>query len=157
MLLRSDVVRKELVGLDPRTPARAEVDTGIYAPDSTARTYDELLSRARVALELGESVVIDASWTDRGRRADAAALATMTSSDFVELRCDVSATIADDRLRGRRLAGGDASDADEVVAAEMRRRAEPWPTATVIDTSGSRDAAADQAVTAATADRPGGA
>ena len=155
VVLRSDVVRKELAGLDPRTPAPAVFDAGLYAADSTAQTYDELLSRARVALELGESVVLDASWNDPLQRAAAARVAEETSSDFLELRCEVAAGVADDRLRRRRISGRDPSDADEQIAAEMRRRAAPWPTAMVIDTSGAPDDAVNQAVSAATGDRRG--
>jgi predicted kinase len=73
----------------------------------------------------------------------------------LELRCDVDATIADDRLRRRRVAGGDPSDADPRIAAEIRARAAPWPTACVVDTSRSRDAAVEQAVAAAAADAHG--
>ena len=45
-VLRSDVVRKELAGLDPRAPAPDAIGAGLYSPAATRRTYDELLSRA---------------------------------------------------------------------------------------------------------------
>ena len=45
-VLRSDVVRKELAGLDPHAPAPDAIGAGLYSPDATRRTYDELLSRA---------------------------------------------------------------------------------------------------------------
>jgi predicted kinase len=152
VLLRSDVVRKELSGLDPRTLAAAPFGTRLYSDETTRRTYDELLARARLALEHGESVVVDASWADADRRDDAAVLAATTSSDLLELRCDVDAAVADERLRMRQRAGRDPSDADPLVAAAIRDRAAPWPTATVVDTSGSRDAALELAVAAAAAD-----
>ena len=64
-VLRSDVVRKELAGLDPHAPAPDAIGAGLYSPDATRRTYDELLSRALdCASSLGQSVVLDASWTD---------------------------------------------------------------------------------------------
>jgi hypothetical protein len=148
VLLRSDVLRKELAGLDPRTPSSAAFGAGLYTADFTQRTYEALLARARIALELGESVVLDASWSDPAHRADAARLADATASDLVELRCELEAEIADARLRRRGNAGGDPSDADRGIAAQMRRRAGLWPTASVIDTSGSRDDALDKAVAA---------
>jgi hypothetical protein len=148
VLLRSDVVRKELAGVDPRAPAPSAFGAGLYSTDSTDRTYGALIARARVALELGESVVIDASWTDATHRAQVAALADETSSDLVELRCEVDATIADDRLRRRAREGDDPSDADPGVAAALRASTAPWPTASVVDTSGSRTAAVEQAVAA---------
>ena len=64
VVLRSDVVRKELAGLDPYEYAPAPLGEGLYTPAATTRTYEELLHRARVALELGEPVVLDVSWSD---------------------------------------------------------------------------------------------
>jgi uncharacterized protein len=142
---RSDVVRKELAGLDPRAPAPAELGEGLYAPDTTRRTYEELLTRARVALELGQSIVLDASWTGAGSRQDAARLAAATSSDLIQLRCDVAPAVADARIERRRAEGPDASDADAGVAAALRSAADPWPEATTIDTSGAPAAALEQA------------
>jgi aminoglycoside phosphotransferase family enzyme/predicted kinase len=142
---RSDVVRKELAGLDPRASAPAEVGQGLYSPETTSRTYEELLTRARVALELGQSIVLDASWSDGEFRRDAARLAAATSSDLIELRCDVDPSIADARIERRRAEGRDASDADSGVAAVLRSVADPWPEAMTIDTSGTPAATFEQA------------
>src|SRR3546814_9334305 len=65
ILLRSDEVRKELAGINAGERAGAPYREGIYGPEHTVRTYDALLQRASTALGLGESVVIDASWTDQ--------------------------------------------------------------------------------------------
>ena len=137
VVLRSDVVRKELAGLDPYEHAPAALGEGLYAREATARTYEELLRRARVALERGESVVLDASWSDARWRADAAHVATATASDLVELRCDVDSSVAEARVDRRRAMHDDPSDADRDVAAALRSGAAPWPSATVIDTSGT--------------------
>jgi aminoglycoside phosphotransferase family enzyme/predicted kinase len=137
-VLRSDVVRKELAGLDPRVPAPSAIGQGLYSPTTTRRTYEHLLARARIALERGQSVVLDASWTDAGRRGEAARVAAATSSDLVELRCELDPEVAGARLDRRRAEGTDASDADRDVAAALRTAAAPWPGATVIDTSASR-------------------
>ena len=44
-VVRSDVVRKELAGVDPYVSAPAAINEGIYTHAMTRRTYDELLSR----------------------------------------------------------------------------------------------------------------
>ncbi|MCK9925972.1 hypothetical protein MXD62_02140 [Frankia sp. Mgl5] len=49
--------------------------------------YDELLRRAGIAAERGETVVLDAPWALRGERERAAALADATAADLVQLRC----------------------------------------------------------------------
>ena len=80
-LLSSDRLRKEMAGLSPTDPAAAGYREGLYRPERTDATYAALLHRAGELLGRGESVVLDASWTDAGRR-EAAALAARTSSDW---------------------------------------------------------------------------
>ena len=136
-LLRSDEVRKQLAGLDPATPAVAGPGEGLYRPEGTEATYDELLRRARVALELGEPVVIDASWTSQRRRAEARRVAAATSSRIVELCCTAPVALAAARVDARRRGGDLVSDATPAVAAAMAAGADPWPVAATIDTTGS--------------------
>ena len=147
-VVRSDVVRKELAGLDPRTPMPAPVGEGLYSRAMTGRTYDEMLRRARVALGMGQSLVLDASWTDAELRSAAARVADATSSDLVELRCEVDPAVADARVDRRRREGHDASDADRSVAAALREGADEWPGATPVDTSGTAAATLDLALQA---------
>lgn len=134
VVLRSDVVRKELAGLAPDESGAAAFEEGIYRPEVTAATYDELLRRAESALGLGESVVLDASWSDAEQRQRARLVADATASDLVELRCALPTEVAAERMRARALHGGDPSDADAVIAAAMAAVADPWPTATALDT-----------------------
>jgi uncharacterized protein len=157
VVLRSDVVRKELAGLSASEHRPAAFGEGLYAREATARTYEELLRRARVALELGESVVLDASWSDARWRADAAHVAAATASDLVELRCDVDSNVADARVERRRAMHDDPSDADRDVAAALRNVASPWPSASAVDTSGTVSesvASAVRATAAGAASRP---
>ncbi len=69
-VLRSDEVRKDLAGVGHTTELSSGLDEGHYSERATAGTYTELLSRARLLLEAGESVILDATWhDDRQRRA----------------------------------------------------------------------------------------
>ena len=129
VLLRSDVVRKELAGTDG--PAPAQFGQGLYTPEARGRTYDGLLHRARRCLEQGESVILDASWSSSDVRAAASRLAGETRSELVAMRCVAPRGVALDRITRRH---GDASDADASVALAMARTADPWPEATVLDT-----------------------
>lgn len=135
VVLRSDVVRKQLAGLDPTTRAGTGVDEGIYAAGPTEATYDELLAEAQRLLAVGESVVLDASWTAAGHRADARAIAVACDAELVELRCTVDAATAAARIRHRAAKGTDASDADEAVAVALAARADPWPEAVEVATA----------------------
>jgi uncharacterized protein len=134
-VLRSDVLRKERAGIPGDQPMAAPFRHGLYADEVTAATYGELLDRARGALGVGESVVLDASWTDAAWRRGARELAEETSSDVVELRCEVPPDVAAARMERRRERGGDPSDGDAAVASAMAARADPWPEAATVDTS----------------------
>ncbi|MFE6508782.1 AAA family ATPase [Nocardioides sp. NPDC057767] len=133
VVLSSDRLRKELAGIDPEHHAAAEWQQGIYSPAWTARTYTELLERAARLLARGESVVLDASWTDPEHRALVENLARASYSTPTILRCDVAPEVAAARIAGRT----DISDADEMVAANLRRAERPWPGAVTIDTGGA--------------------
>jgi aminoglycoside phosphotransferase family enzyme/predicted kinase len=145
-LLRSDEVRKELAGVPADRHERATFGAGIYTEEATAGTYDELLDRARVAVAMGETVVLDASWTSAAWRERARAIASRTMSDLVELRCDAPLPLAARRIEQRAAAGHDPSDATPEIAAALATRAAPWPQATSIDTTQSPAHALDLAL-----------
>ena len=136
LVLRSDEVRKEIAGLDPTTHGDAAFDVGLYRPAATAGTYAELLDRARLALGLGQSVVVDATWRDPAWRQAAADVAASAAADLVELRCVAPLDVAVDRVNRRRAIGADPSDASESVTRMLAVADVPWTTANDVDTSG---------------------
>jgi aminoglycoside phosphotransferase family enzyme/predicted kinase len=146
-VLRTDVVRKELVGLAGDAHAPSGFGSGLYRPEQTDRTYDEVLRRAEQHLERGRSVVVDASFAADHHRRAARELARSARATVVELRCEVAHDVAAQRIRVRQAAGIDPSDADEAVATRMAAAFDPWPEATSISTAGpeaeSRQAAVD--------------
>ena len=104
-------------------------------PAGTAATYAEVFRRTRVALDLGEQVVLDASFGDRCWRDEAGAVAARGHADLVELRCSVPPELAAERIRQRMAVGGGPSDATPDVAAALAALADPWPQAEAIDMS----------------------
>lgn len=140
--LSSDRIRKELVGVAPDAPMPAEYRGGIYTPEWSARTYDELLVRAERHLAMGESVIVDASWADTEPREAAVRLAERSVSDLYQFRCVLLDSLADQRI----MAGEPVSDADTKIAAEIRERFVDWPEAVLVDTSTAVDAAVGQIV-----------
>ena len=85
------------------------------------------------ALGLGESVVLDASWSDPDQRDRARMLGASLHADVLEIRCELPEEIAIERLRSRLSAGDDASDATPAIAALMAARNAPWPEAQTVD------------------------
>ncbi|MEU2156068.1 AAA family ATPase [Streptomyces sp. NPDC019396] len=144
-LLSSDRVRKELAGIPADESAAAGYGEGLYAPEWTARTYATLLDRASALLSAGESVVLDATWSDARQREAALHMADRVSADLVALHCQVPGDVAAARLETR--APG-ASDADLDVATAMAGSEPAWAEAVTIDTSGSVESAIVQALSA---------
>jgi aminoglycoside phosphotransferase family enzyme/predicted kinase len=150
-LLRSDEIRAELAG-GAAEPA-AGFEQGRYRPEATALVYRELLHRAGSALRMGETVILDASWRSPVWREAARQLASTGHARLVPIECRAPATLAARRIRQRRLAGGDASEATERVASVMAAQWAPWDEAFVVDNAGALDAAVADALAAVAGDR----
>ncbi|WP_346050420.1 AAA family ATPase, partial [Actinomadura chokoriensis] len=130
-------------GLAPLDSAAAPYGTGLYAPEWNHRTYRELADRATKLLRLGETVILDASWTSKQQRDLLALVAEHEHAHLSSLRCEAPQTLAAERIRTRTRG---ASDADAAVATAMRAHAAPWPESSPIDTGGTLDNAVGQAL-----------
>ncbi|MFJ6783318.1 AAA family ATPase [Streptomyces yangpuensis] len=144
-LLSSDRMRKELAGIPAEQSAAAGYGEGLYTPEWTAEAYAALLDRASTLLASGESVVLDATWTDAEQREAAVRAAERAAADLVALHCRAPLDVAEARIEGR--APG-PSDADVAVARVMAAREAPWSEAVTVDTSGSLESAVVQALAA---------
>ncbi len=132
-VLRTDVVRKELAGIDATEPTAHGYGEGLYDAGSRNRTYRTVLERARDLVGTGQTVVLDASWNQADHRDAARRVGAETSTDVVELRCVLDPAEAEHRIEQRARRGGDASDADAAIARSMAAAADPWPEATPVD------------------------
>src|SRR6185369_7937220 len=99
---------------------------------STTATYAELSRRAEVLLSLGETVVLDASWSAARHCRLAADAAERASSPVLAVRCEVPETVAAQRITTRIP---DLSDATPQLARRMTADAEPWPEAHSLTTT----------------------
>ncbi|MFK0246085.1 AAA family ATPase [Amycolatopsis azurea] len=133
-LLQSDRLRKETAGLVPAHRPAEAYRQGLYDSHHTDAMYTELVRRATELLALGETVVVDASWTETRHRALAAASAERTSSRLSSIRCQVPEEIASHRIRDRR---DTLSDATVDIARRMASDTDPWPEARTLPTTGS--------------------
>lgn len=115
--LRSDVERRRLYP-DPDPAHR-------YAPAAHDAVYARLEALATRAVAAGYPVVIDATFLERSRRAPFVALARRRGIPLRILDLDVPDATAIDRIRRRRQAGSDPSEADQRVMQAQRARLEP--------------------------------
>lgn len=126
-LVRSDLVRSDV--------ARREGAEGRYSPEAIAAVYAEMLDRAAGHLALGRSVVLDATWLEPRRRAEAETAAADAHAELVEISCTAPRDELVRRITDRARAGTDPSEATvEVLDAQLADRA-PWPDAIELDTT----------------------
>jgi aminoglycoside phosphotransferase family enzyme/predicted kinase len=113
-VLRSDVIRKLLLGVDPeeRLPATA------YTRQTSARVYDALRRKAAVGLAAGYTVVIDAVALTSEERSSFAEVARAAAVPFSGLWLEARPEAMANRIRGRVR---DASDASPEILAEQLR------------------------------------
>ncbi|MGI9578299.1 MAG: AAA family ATPase [Microthrixaceae bacterium] len=130
----SDEIRKDLAGIDHLSDAAAPLGRGIYDAETTDSTYAAMLEQARTLLVRGESVVLDASWSDDRHRELARSMAEACIAEIVEVHCLVDVAMARERVAQR---SGDPSDATPEIVDALADAADPWPDAFVLDTSHS--------------------
>jgi predicted kinase len=136
LVLSSDELRKDLCGI-PHDEDRTEAPwAGMYDLATTDRTYAALVEQAEKALDAGQSVILDASWTADRYRDLARAMSRRAGADLVELECWVPHAVAKARIAERRAERRDASDAATDTVDRMAARRDDWPTSHRIDTDG---------------------
>ncbi len=132
LILRSDVLRKQLFGVDDAVALPEEA----YRPEVSKRVYEELRRRARVGLAAGQAVVVDAL---HNRPDDRAAVEAISQDPtlceiagegaalpFHGFWLDAPPKTLMERVARRHRARGDASDATpEVLAKQLGQ--EPGP------------------------------
>jgi aminoglycoside phosphotransferase family enzyme/predicted kinase len=111
VVIRSDVERKRLHGLEPQEASGSGCDAGIYGPTETAATYARLEGLAATILRSGFSVVVDAAFLRLLERRAFAALGRKARVPFAIAACAGSVAQFAARIRRRAAAGTDASEA----------------------------------------------
>ncbi|MEK0081946.1 AAA family ATPase [Benzoatithermus flavus] len=124
MILRSDVIRKRLLGKEPteRLPPEA------YTPEHSARVFARIADRARVLLAAGRTVIADAVYGEAAQREAIEAVAKAAGVPFRPVWLEAAEPVLEARVGARR---GDASDADLAVVRAQARTMDPsavlWP------------------------------
>jgi uncharacterized protein len=114
--LRSDIERKAMFAVKET----AHLPGSAYAPAVTGDVYERLRDKGRRALRAGHAVVLDATFSEAGRRKATARVAAEVGAAFDGLFLEASLETRLARVGSR---GADASDADAAVA--RSQRAEP--------------------------------
>jgi aminoglycoside phosphotransferase family enzyme/predicted kinase len=124
-LFSSDLVRKQLAGIDTKKSAAAPYNRGIYTPEFTRRVYVSLLEQAKSVLNNGKGVILDATFSKRSQRQMAIEVANEAGVDplFIECRADKEVILR--RLVEREQDSQRASDATVEIYLAQRDEFEP--------------------------------
>jgi len=121
----SDVVRKQMVGITPTTPALVAFGEGIYSDQSNADTYAELSRLAEMEIAEGRSIIIDACFIYKHERFKFYGLAERYGARFVILHVSCSEPINRRRLTARLASGRTVSDGRIELLTIQRQAFEP--------------------------------
>lgn len=150
VVIRSDVVRKELAGVAADQATPEDQRARIYSDDFTHRTYEECLRRAEEQLWQGRRVLIDANFRREGQRRlflDLAERWAVPASFFV---CAAAPELIRARLAARH---GDVSDADWSVHVRLASEWEQPGPATSVHSQRLAAAATPEEMVAAAVER----
>jgi aminoglycoside phosphotransferase family enzyme/predicted kinase len=121
--VRSDAVRKDLAGVPRFAHPEGAAAESLYDAETTRATYEELRRRARSTLRAGYGVVLDATFRDPDECRRVVELAGDENVPVSFLECRASSPEVLRRLRARRAAVNEESDADTEVYLRQRDEA----------------------------------
>jgi aminoglycoside phosphotransferase family enzyme/predicted kinase len=111
LIVRSDVERKRLAGLQPLDTSASAPDAGIYSLEFNARTYERLRECVMHCLRGHQSVIVDAANLRRSERERFIAAGREHAAEVVIVHCVAPLEVLKRRVAGRVATAADASEA----------------------------------------------
>ncbi|PKN71739.1 MAG: hypothetical protein CVU54_01580 [Deltaproteobacteria bacterium HGW-Deltaproteobacteria-12] len=119
--IRTDVLRKELLKINPAQKHYVKFGQGIYSDEISRRTYDRAYEIADAAIKSGQAVIIDASFKKRSERQKAMQLAQKLTVPFYMIECTCRDEIVKIRLDKRAQEKDNASDGRWEIFQEQKK------------------------------------
>jgi hypothetical protein len=108
--LNTDIVRKEIEGIDKFEKHYDKPNTGLYSPEKINKIYKSVIEKASEILKQGKNVVIDATFQKRNHRDMANKIAEENNAIFLSILCTCPDSIAkkwlDERLKKKTVSDG---------------------------------------------------
>jgi uncharacterized protein len=138
--LRSDIVRKELFGIDPHQHRPERFGEGLYDPVRSRQTYAHLLKLASAEIVAGHTVIVDAAFAVHEERQRFRQLAATTGLPFVLLYLHCDKELTRQRLAQRWDEGSDPSDGrPEILQQHLRSFTRPTVEENAVSIDTGRD------------------
>ena len=123
-IIRSDIVRKELGGISSTKHKFDDYNRGLYSEEFTDRTYSEMINIARETLTKGISCVLDATFSKKEYRKEAANLEKELNLPFFIVECICPEHVIRNRL-DKRIKGKSVSDGRWEIYLDQKKDFEP--------------------------------
>ncbi len=141
-VIRTDVLRKELLQIAPNEKHHESFGQGIYAGDISRKTYEKAVELAADRIGRGIPVILDASFRCRADREMAVDMARRLGVPFYVIECACPDDVVKIRLEKRMLDPDNPSDGRWEILEEQKRQYEavteiPQTCLFQIDTSNS--------------------
>lgn len=123
-VIRTDVLRKQLLSIAPAEKHHDAFGQGIYAGDITRQTYEKAVELAAETINQGRPVIIDASFRSRSDRALAVRLAAKLRVPLYVVECTCPDDTVKIRLEKRMLDRDNPSDGRWEILQEQKKQYE---------------------------------
>ncbi len=123
--INSDIERKRLFTLPPNAQTNSELNSGIYHPDTTAKTYNRLADIAKIIINAGYPVIIDATFLKQEQREKFYQLAKFLQVPFAILHCQAPRAQVEQWINARKAEKDDPSEAGVEVLTMQEKAIEP--------------------------------
>jgi uncharacterized protein len=100
--LNSDVIRRELFGMNPGNPSDVPFEEGIYSKNASGLTYGKLLLLAQEEIEKGNSVILDATYANEHHRDEVLRMASDNDVNIIFVECVLKEKLLKERLSNRK-------------------------------------------------------
>jgi len=124
-LINTDVIRKELAGINIFERHHDEVNTGLYAPERIDETYEKVIEKAVDFLKNGENVVLDATFQKKKYRDMARRITKENNAILIPVLCVCPEDTAKKWLE-RRIKTKTVSDGRWEIYTHQKKTFEPF-------------------------------
>jgi hypothetical protein len=132
--LNTDIIRKELAGIDKFERHFDEYDKGLYSPEKVDSTYSKMIERAKELLKRRENVVLDATFQKKKHRNKAKEAAKESNALITFIKCVCPPPIVKERL-DKRVKKKSISDGRWEIYCKQKETFEPFVADIEFDTS----------------------
>jgi len=123
--INTDIIRKEIAGIDKFERHHDKPNTGLYDPKNVDYTYEKVIEKASELLKKGENVVLDATFQKKKYREMAHHIAAKNHVNLAIIQCICPDDVVKKRLE-QRLKKKSVSDGRWEIYLEQKKTFEPF-------------------------------